>query len=424
MTPTAALNFEMILLIACGRTRDWRRNVALCVGVLALFISGLLSAPFTFLFTTPAYIMICTALIVMRRPPPAEWAWKIAALLMCLISFFASGLFDYYLGTVATAGRTPSAGIAWDQLLSHGAWLQLFRDHSLCQDPRLLLCIKDRGACLQIAGLTGAVVAIITRRGDIRTVAWTLIAYIGLVHLYAYTYQAGWLGPVNVLSNHFLLLSRLSFVFMFAVVPLFEPFRLITLNASADAKASNVKQLASVVVNVALAALLIVIVIKMFTNPYGAYHYRPYQLITGAATFAALFLAVAVLRTRFSGKAVIFNSGTWGIGWRQTAALSTFPILALVHLSFGVRQEVPAERNASLRKYLRENASIEVGKPFRGYAATIWIDKSGEIGAGPRTGFDETARYIYGHEQFRSRYGETFTEPDLWRSKHSDHRRI
>jgi hypothetical protein len=101
----------MILLIACGRTRDWRRNVALCVGVLALFISGLLSAPFTFLFTTPAYIMICTALIVMRRPPPAEWAWKIAALLMCLISFFASGLFDYYLGTVATAGRTPSAGI-------------------------------------------------------------------------------------------------------------------------------------------------------------------------------------------------------------------------------------------------------------------------------------------------------------------------
>jgi hypothetical protein len=51
--------------------------------------------------------------------------------------------------------------------------------------------------------------------------------------------------------------------------------------------------------------------------------------------------------------------------------------------------------------YLQDNASIEVGKPFRGYAATIWIDKGGEI----RTGFDQAslnfdARYLYAQVYF------------------------
>ena len=114
----------------------------LAVSFVALFISGLLSAPFTFVFATPAYIAICAALVLTRRPSRAEWAWKISALALCLLFFFASGLLDYYLGTVATAGRTPTTAIAWDRLLSAGAWLQLFRDHSICSDPRLLLCIE------------------------------------------------------------------------------------------------------------------------------------------------------------------------------------------------------------------------------------------------------------------------------------------
>jgi hypothetical protein len=125
----------MILLLACGKSRVWWRNVAFSAGFLALFIVGLVSAPFTFIFAAPAYVAICAVLIVARRPTRAEWIWKIAALATCLIFFFGSGLLDYYLGTVATVGRTPHDKIAWAQLLSPDAWLRLFGDHPLSRGP-------------------------------------------------------------------------------------------------------------------------------------------------------------------------------------------------------------------------------------------------------------------------------------------------
>jgi hypothetical protein len=97
--------------------------------------------------------------------------------------------------------------------------------------------------------------------------------------------------------------------------------------------------------------------------------------------------------------------------------LSLFPTLALVHLSLGIRQNVPTAHNPSLRDYLRENASIALGKPFRGYAATIWVDKNGEFSTGPDdAGLQDSRRYVYSRDYFRARYGEIFTETDLWRS--------
>jgi hypothetical protein len=104
------------------------------------------------------------------------------------------------------------------------------------------------------------------------------------------------------------------------------------------------------------------------------------------------------------------------VPWRRAAVLAVFPILALVHLSLGVRDEVPTARDASLRNYLQEHASIGIGKPFRGYATTIWLDPSGELSAGPnQAGLNDAGRYYYGRDYFRARYGETFTETDLWR---------
>src|SRR5262245_6842134 len=64
----SVLNAATALFLACGQVRDWRGNVALCIGFLALFISGLLSAPFTFVFATPAYVVMYAAVILARRP--------------------------------------------------------------------------------------------------------------------------------------------------------------------------------------------------------------------------------------------------------------------------------------------------------------------------------------------------------------------
>ena len=52
----AALNGAAAVLLVCGRLTDWRANALLAVAFFALFVSGLLSAPFTFVFATPAYV--------------------------------------------------------------------------------------------------------------------------------------------------------------------------------------------------------------------------------------------------------------------------------------------------------------------------------------------------------------------------------
>jgi hypothetical protein len=408
----AVLNCALALLLACGRSADWRTNLVLATGFLAAFIAALLSAPFTFVFATPAYIAIGGVLVAARRPARAEWAWKIAALASCLIFFFASGLLSYYLGTVATVARTPGAAIAWDQLLSPGAWLRLFGTHALCDDPRLILCIRDRGAWFEIAALVGAAMAIFTRRGDLRTVAVAFLGYIAFVHIYAYAYQAHWLGPVGVLSHHFLVLSCWPFIALFAAHAFLEPFRLLVLPPGAAAAASERRKLVHLALTIGVCVLLVVIFVGLLRNPYGAERYRAAQLLVAAASFAALLLGLTVVRF-LCGKLYPIKTPVRGHDWRSIAALATFPILALVHLSIGVRTEMPVVRDASLRNYLRDHAAIALGGPFRGYATTIWIDPHGDISAGPRINTD--TRYIYGRDYFLNRYGEAFTETDLWR---------
>jgi hypothetical protein len=403
----AVLNAAMAALLMCGRSSDWRHNLVLTACVLALFICGLLSAPFTFIFFMPAYLVIGFALIVTRRPSGVEWAWKTAVLASCVIFFFGSGLLSYYLGTVATSERTPASAIAWDKILSLRAWLHVFRDYSPCVHTRSreLLCMNDRGSWLLIAAIAGAAVAIVTRRGDIRTAAWALIAYLGLAHVYACV--NGWFGSAVVMSTDFPMLSSLSFVCIFAASIFFEPFRLIQVYASANAKARGARQLASLLAGVGIAALLAVVVVEVLAHPYGDHRYRAVQLVTGAAAFGGVLLAVELIRAYWHRR----------VAFRPLIVLSIFPILALVHLSLGIRQKVPTAHNPSLRDYLRENASIALGKPFRGYAATIWVDKDGEFSTGPDyAALQDSRRYVYGRDYFRARYGETFTETDLWRS--------
>ena len=348
---TAVLNFATVLILACGRAGDWRHDLFVSLGFAALFICGLLSAPFTFVFATPPYLLIGAVLIVARRPSRAECAWKIVALAACLVFFFASGLPDYYLGTIATAARTPSSAVAWDQLLSPLAWLRMFRDCPLCQNSWLLLCINDRGAWLLIAALLGAFLAIFTRRGDVRTAAWTLLGYIGFAHVYAYAYQNQWLGPAEVLSHHFLIWSSLSFVCMFAVIGLFEPVRLLVLTASAEPKVSAQKAVAAFSINLVLVGLVVVIAVKLLGHPYGIYRYRLPQLMAGSVAIGMLLLATLLVRTYRARQFDGASPAVPRVNWRNISMLSLFPFLALVHLSMGIHEGVSTSRDPSLRSY-------------------------------------------------------------------------
>jgi hypothetical protein len=95
--------------------------------------------------------------------------------------------------------------------------------------------------------------------------------------------------------------------------------------------------------------------------------------------------------------------------------LAVLPILAVLHLSYGVRSGAPPIHDASLRNYLQAHAAIAPDQPFRGYTTTIWEDKTDKIKAGPTEGLGASAVYFNGRPYFLSRYGETFTETDLWR---------
>jgi hypothetical protein len=412
---TAVLNGALAALLACGRSPGWQRNLLLAAAFFILFVSGLLSAPFTFVFATAAYVVIGGVLILARRPSRAEWGWKAATVLACLAFVLGSGLIEYYLGTVATTARTPAGALAWDRLLSPGAWLRRLREHSVCEDPRLLLCLPDRGAWLLIAALTGAAVTIVTRRGAMRAVACALIVYIVLAHVYAFAYQAAWLGAVSVLSPHFLILSSWSFVCLFAVIPFCEPLSSLAATAAAQAKAPAARSLLGLGASVALAGLLAVIVVMMLRHPYAGQRYHALQLIIALAAAGVLVLALEAMqshRRRHRGSA----RPAAALEWRRAVVLSVFPILALVHLSMGIREERQSARDPALRNYLRAHAAIEVGRPFRGYAATIWLDKTGELRANPfgaSSPYDD--RYDFGRDYFRARYGEIFTETDLWR---------
>jgi hypothetical protein len=218
-----------------------------------------------------------------------------------------------------------------------------------------------------------------------------------------------------VFSTHFVMLSCWAFICMFAVVPFFEPLRRLRLTTPAQATWPKVTQLARFVVSIAVAALLVVIVIRLLRHPYDTYRYGAAQLLTGVAAFAGLILAVEMFLAYRRRTRAVSVSITRETVLRQAIVLGAFPILALVHLSIGLRQQVATVRDPSLRNYLHDNASIEIGKPFRGYTATVWMDKYGEIGIGPtNTPLQHAKLYYYGREYFSARYGETFTEGDLW----------
>jgi len=199
---------------------------------------------------------------------------------------------------------------------------------------------------------------------------------------------------------------------MFAVVPFFEPFRRLQLKAPAAGKLSNVKQLARFVAGIAVVALLVAIIVNLLRHPYDSFRYGALQLTIAVAGLGVVVLVAEMVWAYYRKTGAIFTRET---AVRQAIVLAIFPILALVHLSIAPRQDVPSVRDPSLRNYLHENASIEVGRPFRGYTATIWVDKYGEIGVGSRdTPLRDAKLYYYGREYFSARYGETFTETDLW----------
>ena len=202
---------------------------------------------------------------------------------------------------------------------------------------------------------------------------------------------------------------------MFAVVPFFEPFRLINENVTTGARQSLRSQVPCFLASILVTALLIVIVIRMLRHPYGLHHYGLAQLLIAVGTFGAVVVAIALFQAYRDKGPMNPSAAIRGVpgaaprfcrcfrSWRSftsplACAMRSRPLAML--------------RFATICKNMRRSKS---DRPFRGYATTIWLDNPARSAGPNQAGLNDAGRYYYGRDFFRARYGETFTETDLWR---------
>ena len=211
------------------------------------------------------------------------------------------------------------------------------------------------------------------------------------------------------------MLSSWSFICLYAVVPFFELFRLIEENAYAGHMSYNQRQVAKFLATIAFGVLLFVTVVNLLRHPYVSDFYRPVQLAVGVAAIGTLGLAIRLLRD-MGAEDHLSAAEEAGKEWRAVV-LSAFPILALVHLSMGVHDKLSIARDRSLDEYLRERISVEISKPFRGYAATIWLDERDDHNRNDanRTDTNNQKPGIDLGQYYLNRFDETFY---LWVVKH------
>ena len=200
----------MLLLRAArrlaGKRTPGRRRVLVCLSPTC-FRRPLLSV-----FATPTYIPVLAAVILAKqalanRVGVEECSWRYAADL----HFFLRPS-RLYLGTMATAGRADGPDRRGTGCCPAESWLHLFSAITGYAGEETVGCCC--ASTIVVAGCSahsGAVLAMVARRGDFRTTAAAFIAYIALVHVYAYAYQTISLRVSGVLSSHFLMLSAWAF---------------------------------------------------------------------------------------------------------------------------------------------------------------------------------------------------------------------
>ena len=107
---------------------------------------------------------------------------------------------------------------------------------------------------------------------------WGLDRLYGLAHVYAYAFQTGWLGPISVLSSHFIMLSAWTFICIFAVFAFIELFSLVT-HPLVGSRAFDIKRLAGIGAIFVIAALLALVVVKLLAHPYESHSYRATPMV-------------------------------------------------------------------------------------------------------------------------------------------------
>ena len=423
------LNIAFALFTRCGRDSRPNRSLVIAFLTLVLVVAGLFSAPFSFLFFCAPYATLAITVLAFTRPSSVELKWKFGLAATLLLLLAASGFVDYLVATARTSARTPAAPVLWESLLSPRAWIDMLASRSICSDPRTLMCNGNHVWWLSFLGLLGGALFAIHGRGISRALGVWAVLYIAFVHLYAFPYQQGWLGPVGTLSVHFLSWSSYSFMCLLAVaiVP-----QAVSIGGAAlrSLKGMPFGTIAAVAGAIILAILAFRSLLKGLVPSNLTPTLPPLRWwwVTSVLLFAAapVTAACAVLARRLHP-----DPAAGAENMRETRhpmaiqlAVASIFVVALFVVPVTTFRLLPKLAAAAeplrdpgrgpIVELLIRETSLDIGKPFRGYVATYWSEAVNRVDATGTAAVNPTFRYIHAREYFRSRYGNNFSETDLW----------
>src|SRR6266545_786400 len=452
---TTVLNLATALFLRIGRWPPLWSLAGGLFGLSALMVIGLFSAPFSFVFFFPPYVTLGIVVLLVVRPSRHELAWKLVCVLSVSFIRFAIGFPDYLRAMMETSARTPRAPIVWSSLLSPRAWWNLLLHHSICSDPRTLICAANSVNWLQILAVIGSAALVLSGSGIRRAVGIWGAFYTAAVHAYAYLFASGWLGPLAALSNHFLSWASYSILVIPVVVALpmlleqiqtastqlngfhgLPPPAAATGSVNALLRSSRYR-LRRPLVLVAVYAAVTWGGIQLFRGTLLDPTPRlvlPSRLATAAfrlwwgGVIIGSFFLVAWRVVRVAESTLRLLSGSLGrLNLRNQCVdvrrftFSALPLLIIPATSLcllptleAVSQPLRTPTSGPISDRLKLDGELSLGESFRGFAATVWSKAVDAVDPYHRASTIPTFRYIGGRLYFDKYYGNTFTETDLW----------
>jgi hypothetical protein len=348
---TVILNLAMAVFLGLGRWRDSWSLAGSVIGLPMLAVIGVLSAPFSFIFFLAPYVALAIAVLAVMRPTRRELLWKVVGIACVVAVVTAAGFPDYLRAMAETSARTTRGAVDWGSLGSPTAWYNLLSGHSLCADPRALICQGNPVRWLQIGALLGGIVLSITGSGLNRALGLWTIGYTAAVHLHPYLYVTGWLGQLGFVATHFLSWSSYAIL----VMPII---------AAPPVLLSRIRGLAGPDLKISL-------------SNHGS-------MLWGArVSTLALFLLPVVS-------------------------------LCLLLFLKEAKQPMRVASSGPILEHLDAKGRLALDGVFNGYTATVWSSGVDAVDPHQLAKTTPIYRYIGARFYFEKHYGNTFTEMDLW----------
>ena len=169
----AVANLMLVLFLVAGRYQFWGNFVCI-VGLLALALVGLFSAPIGFLTYVPTYGSAAAVVLLGQRSNRPVLLWKIGAIAVVGTTVWLLGFPDYLKATVGMSARSdvyPPPFAAGAAMLSVNYWLDIWHRFDVCGQPQVLLCSKYRIFWFHALAVVGAAIQLFQGRSLLRSFA-------------------------------------------------------------------------------------------------------------------------------------------------------------------------------------------------------------------------------------------------------------